>query len=56
MGDGLMDRVDVIMRRNNMQNRFRETLCNVSYNNSNMRVNVKANRLEGISMQIKLTI
>jgi hypothetical protein len=43
MGDGLMDGVDVIMRRYNMQNRSRETLCN--YNNCNMRVNVKANRL-----------
>jgi hypothetical protein len=44
MGDGLMDRVDVIMRRCNMQNKSRETLCNVNYNNCNMRVNVKANR------------
>jgi hypothetical protein len=45
MGDGLMDRVDVIMRRYNMQNKSRGTLCNVNYNNCNMRVNVKANRL-----------
>jgi hypothetical protein len=45
MGDGLMDRVDVIMKRHSMQNKFRETLCNVNYNNCNMRVNVKVNRL-----------